>query len=214
MKGWPKLEIVRELSLHRLKTLLQMPAGDHSEVVQANFGLYGLGKRRSMDQLMTFIGVDFMDPVFSKSIPCGSKEWVPYDYQSVTAAENLYDHPNDLDPQPEFPLRTASQLPKIAPDAISTSLLLQQMPGGKKANISTDQNNNGANTGFLSPSFMFALWISGLILWYKLFVSPLKKRQMISGLHSKAKKAGRKAQNQIGISSILNPSFSAGEKDA
>jgi hypothetical protein len=88
------------------------------------------------------------------------------------------------------------------------------MPGGKKANISTDQNNFGTNTGGLSPSVTFALWISGLILWYKIFVSPLKKRQVISGLHSKAKKAGRKAQNQIGISSILNQSFSTGEKDA
>ncbi len=210
MKGWPKAEIVRELSLHRLKTLLQMPAGDHSEAVQANSGLYGLGKRRSMEQLMKFIGVDFMDQMFPKNIPCGTKEWVPYDLSSVTAAENLYDHPNDLDPQPEFPLRTASQLPKISP-GLSASFLLQNMPNGGATAVTSEKNETSSS---ISPLVTFVLWMFGLILWYKVFVTPQRKRQMISGLHSKAKKAGRKAPNGLGISSMLNPSFSTGEKDA
>mmetsp|Transcript_5405 Transcript_5405/g.7964 ORF Transcript_5405/g.7964 Transcript_5405/m.7964 type:complete len:509 (+) Transcript_5405:59-1585(+) len=208
MKGWPKMEILRELSIHRLKTLLQMPAGDHSEVVQANFGLYGLGKRRSMEQFAEFIGVDF-ESTKLKISSCGKKQWVPYDF-SVTAFENLYDHANDLDPQPEFPLRNRSQQPKISPDVSSSASFPNSEEIGTTANDRLLSNTPTANSG-MSPFLTFLFWIFGIFMWYKVFAAP-QKRHLINGLHTKGK-AGRKT-NGLGIGSLLNPSFTAGDKDA
>jgi hypothetical protein len=210
-KGWPKSEVISELSVQRAKTLLQMPAGDHSEAVQANFGLYGLGKRRSMDEFKIFIGVEFDVDVF-RPPPCGKKQWVPYDL-SLSATENLYDHPNDLDPQPEFPLRTISQQPKISPDESTSFLNMQE--GSETDILLTDKMTTATETtsGMMSPSVTFALWMFGLFLWYKFFVAQ-QKTYVRGGLHSKAKKIGRKPQNGIGIGAMLNSSFSAGEKDA
>ena len=208
MKGWPKMEILRELSIHRLKTLLQMPAGDHSEVVQANFGLYGLGKRRSMEQLAKFIGVDLASPKLQAS-SCGKKQWVPYDF-SVTAFENLYDHANDLDPQPEFPLRNSSQQPKISHDVSSSASFLNSEGIDTTAKDRLLRNTSTANAG-MNPFLMLILWIFGIFGWYKVFAAP-QKRRLINGLHTKGR-AGRKT-NGLGIGSMLNPSFPAGDKDA
>ncbi len=48
----------RQQALKRVKTFLEMPGGDESEQARANLGIYGLGKRRSLQQLNEFIGID------------------------------------------------------------------------------------------------------------------------------------------------------------
>lgn len=61
MKEWFKQrrQRIREDSLHRIKLFLGMyaPDGVSAEVAQANLGIYGLGKRRSLKQLEDFVGI-------------------------------------------------------------------------------------------------------------------------------------------------------------
>jgi hypothetical protein len=57
-KGWPKQEEIRQMSLKRVQTFLQIDGGDAKRSSQANLGIYGLGKRRTLRQLMDFVGVD------------------------------------------------------------------------------------------------------------------------------------------------------------
>lgn len=118
---WPDSGIQRKWSQERIKTLLQIPMPENptTEKDYANLNLYGLGARRTLDQLMEFIGFDFQR---HKSMPgtatCAGPEYVPYD-SSISPLENLYTleavaaaegsdkiDDSDIDPLPIMPLRT------------------------------------------------------------------------------------------------------------
>ena len=50
---------LRQESLDRIKSFLHIPGVEEtSETALANLGIYGLGKRRSLSQLMDFVGID------------------------------------------------------------------------------------------------------------------------------------------------------------
>jgi hypothetical protein len=50
---------LRQESLERIKSFLHIPGAEEtSETALANMGIYGLGKRRSLAQLMDFAGID------------------------------------------------------------------------------------------------------------------------------------------------------------
>ena len=61
MKEWFKQrrERIRAESLHRIKLFLGMytPDGVSADVAQANLGIYGVGKRRTLKQLEDFVGI-------------------------------------------------------------------------------------------------------------------------------------------------------------
>ena len=44
--------------MKRIKTLLQLKGGETTETDQANLGIYGLGSRRTLQQLESFVGID------------------------------------------------------------------------------------------------------------------------------------------------------------
>ena len=105
--------------------------------------------------------------------------WVPYD-ASISPIENLYDKATDLDPQPEFPLRTdfnffVEQEPE--PDKYMV-VEGDPIPEQQALPVVNQPNNN-------SPPFsmLLILWVFGLIVWCMLFVNngrssrPLRKRQ-------------------------------------
>ena len=62
MKEWFKQrrERIRKDSLRRIKLFLGVgtPEGVGADVAQANLGIYGLGKRRTLTQLENFVGID------------------------------------------------------------------------------------------------------------------------------------------------------------
>jgi hypothetical protein len=48
--------------------MLQIPGGDSSETAQANLGVYGLGKRRTIQQLMDFAGIDLVKKTGNRAV--------------------------------------------------------------------------------------------------------------------------------------------------
>lgn len=56
-RGYPRLEQLRRAAVIRIKTLLQLKGGKETEIDQANLGLYGLGERRSLSALESFVGI-------------------------------------------------------------------------------------------------------------------------------------------------------------
>lgn len=64
MKEWFKQrrERIRNQSLQRVKIFLGIatPEGINIEAAQANMGIYGLGKRRTLKQLQDFVGIDLV----------------------------------------------------------------------------------------------------------------------------------------------------------
>jgi hypothetical protein len=58
-----------------------------------------LGKRRSLKQLNEFANVDLKNKVGNfGDVKCSGHEWVPYD-TSISPQENLFNNPDNLDPQ-------------------------------------------------------------------------------------------------------------------
>eukprot|EP00529_Nitzschia_sp_RCC80_P023786 CAMPEP_0113522820 /NCGR_PEP_ID=MMETSP0014_2-20120614/45390_1 /TAXON_ID=2857 /ORGANISM="Nitzschia sp." /LENGTH=465 /DNA_ID=CAMNT_0000420897 /DNA_START=119 /DNA_END=1512 /DNA_ORIENTATION=+ /assembly_acc=CAM_ASM_000159 len=101
----PRYQRFRDIGIRRMRTFLGFKDGLEDFKVD-NLGIYGIGKRRSLEQLGNFIGIDMSTPrKRPHDLPCGNFAWVPYD-PNISPVENLYDNPDDLDPQPEYPLRT------------------------------------------------------------------------------------------------------------
>lgn len=48
--------------------MLQIPGGDSSETAQANLGVYGIGKRRTLQQLMDFVGIDLVKKTGNRAV--------------------------------------------------------------------------------------------------------------------------------------------------
>lgn len=185
MKEWFKQrrERIRNQSLQRVKIFLGIatPEGINIEAAQANMGIYGLGKRRTLKQLQDFLGIDLVKRKgYDGHTNCANKVWVPYD-SSISPIENIYDKATDLDPQPEFPLRTefnffVEQEPE--PDKYMV-VDGDPMPEQQALPVVNQPISNN------SPSFsmLLILWVFGLIVWCMLFVNngrssrPLRKRQ-------------------------------------
>lgn len=155
-------ERFRLSSLARVKTILQMPGGESDVNDQANLGIYGLGKRRSLEQLNAFTGLDLAKKRGHSGVHCKGHEWVPYD-TSIPPTENLFGNPDNLDPQPEYPLRT--NLIYYHPSLSSNSLLL--MDGNDDGN----DRVIAADTNSPSGGSLFLLWMVGLVVWYMIFMT-------------------------------------------
>ena len=54
----PRGRKMRLTSLERIKSFLHIDGAGRSKTDLANLGIYGLGKRRSLAQLMDFVGID------------------------------------------------------------------------------------------------------------------------------------------------------------
>ena len=171
----------RQDSLMRVKTMVQAPDGDPSEVVQANLGIYGLGKRRSLQQLNNFTNMDIgkKKGTFGFLGKCANGQWVPYD-ASISPVSNLYEKADNLDPQPEYPLRTnlvfykqpEAELPKIHLDLNKGEV--QRVDAAPVKLVATDQGMPGESdyqTSHFGPT-LFILWIFGLIVWCVVFTNP------------------------------------------
>jgi Glycosyltransferase (GlcNAc) len=98
-------------SINRAKIIAQIPILDGTvsitptETTQANLGIYGLGKRRSIQQLNEFLHMDIQHSQSSSAVQCENNTWIPYD-RSILPTTNLYNEPDNLEPQPIYPLRT------------------------------------------------------------------------------------------------------------
>lgn len=162
IKEWnrPRYQRFRDNSLKRIRTYLGVPGGLEDFNV-ANLGIYGLGKRRSLKQLESFLDIE-METMKSrpKEASCTGFQWVPYDV-NISPGENLFDAPDDLDAQPEYPLRTELTF--------------------YKEEVEVEENHNLDGLGDVmktspkavlpSISVLLPLWILGLIIWYMTFAA-------------------------------------------
>lgn len=120
-------DIYRKESIKRIKIPLKIPLDNNgnsnniipSDTLHANLGIYGLGKRRTIEQLNEFMNINIEKGIGNTASStnkndennnrtgtmCTGHQWVPYD-MSISPIEQLYNNPNNLDPQPEFPMRT------------------------------------------------------------------------------------------------------------
>lgn len=96
---------------------------------------------------------------------CANLEWVPYD-SAISPTENLYENADDLDPQPEFPLRTELTFYEEIEQPVGIQVDLGQDPVLEhKAHVIHHKDSNEL------PVFtIFTLWMFGLVVWCVVFV--------------------------------------------
>ena len=223
-KKWIKNENQRKDAHIRMKVLLDIHHGITSaeaaslgggngiggkiSTARANLGVYGLGKRRTLDHLLEFTGIALPDHDFkgqhgNDGNGCANPSWVPYD-ASISPRANLFDgtgKADDLDLDPEFPLRTL-------PDATGGQYD-HLFPSGNAAwDVANDGKVSGGDTSLeandtsdVPYSIILLLWVIGLYVWYAMIVGSKNnmKRGKVRSLHLPSKPA-TKSKRKIPLS--------------
>jgi hypothetical protein len=90
--------------------------------------------------------------------------------------ENLYDNANDLDPQPEYPLRkTLLHIRGEAPPPLELAEAEKKLirKGGMKlpGSVGLQHHDQSTQLPVKNAPFgtMFIIWIIGLFIWYQAF---------------------------------------------
>ena len=106
---------------------------------------------------------------------CANLKFVPFNAQ-ISPTDNLYDNPNDLDTQPEYPLRTELKYYKQVEQIIAPPLNFDfDSDPGSLANI--DSGSSTEKYPFPPASTMLTLWFMGLALWCVFFMNSGKNRR-------------------------------------
>lgn len=202
-KKWPRNDSERRDAHVRMKVMLNIHHGiTNSEIssltaggarsanggggggrmatARANLGIYGLGKRRTLDQLLHFAGIGLPDSEFrghygNEGKGCANLSWIPYD-RSISPRANLFDgtgKADDLDLEPEFVLRT------LAGDGKGWTNQIKR--GGNVVTMKSEPISSD-----VPYSLVFLLWIVGLYAWYASFVDTS------SSPHSHRGRSGRR----------------------
>jgi hypothetical protein len=210
-----------------IRTYLGAPDG-LEDYNLSNLGIYGLGKRRTIKQLedfmkiqmatktsrpqgvrdargLTHISFRFVDSSFLLILQasCIGDEWVPYDV-NISPTDNLYDEPDNLNPQPEYPLRTELTFYEEEDgDASSIEVLEGDLMGdassaSKDASSSSDESVISSHnkalpsrqhvSPFPTASVLIPLWLLGLVVWFMTFGNTPRAK----GHQARKKKAGPK----------------------
>ncbi|VEU33397.1 unnamed protein product [Pseudo-nitzschia multistriata] len=174
--------IVREKSLKRIRSFLEIQSQDDDDSVMEkpnNLGIYGIGKRRSLSQLNAFVGITLNEQVSrSSEIPCGNFHWVPYNSE-ISPMNNLYSNPNNLDPQPEYPLRTNQTFQGTFEQSGQNLDANDKEPFAPSIRKDSDDLPYGT---------VFIFWVIGLVVWCSVFGIMAPKRP---------KRRKKKRQNTI-----------------
>jgi hypothetical protein len=175
--GWTEPEHDRALSQQRIKTLLQLHgANAENKALQANFGSFGLGRRRTLKQLEDFVGFQLAAShtgnreAINNPSTCDQLQWVPYDL-TMPPSEHLYEDADDLDPQPEFPLRTTMSK-KQQPSITSQDAALNKIIGDVTNELGTAASDGHASDSNLDGDdilWIIPLWLLGLFIWYRMY---------------------------------------------
>lgn len=116
---------------------------------------------------------------------CANLKFVPYDAE-ISPTDNLYNNPNDLDTQPEYPLRTEmkyyEQVEQIIEPPLNFDFDSETELGMNKEDVPSAEKYP-----FPPASTMLTLWFMGLALWCVFFMNSAGKksrRKKASGLKS------------------------------
>lgn len=166
----------RQASLVRVKTILQLSGGESGINDQANLGIYGLGTRRTLDQLDDFAGLDLKANKGNTGpeLKCTGHVWVPYE-GSISPTDNLFSNPDNLDPQPEYPLRT--HLIYYQQVTLAQSFVDAEgyaIDADRKLPASDGRGPDGfdahATSHLPSSGVLFVFWLIGLLVWYIMYM--------------------------------------------
>lgn len=106
-------------------------------------------------------------------LSCGDDQWVPYD-MNISPVDNMYDKPDDLDPQPEFPLRTEMVFYK---ETLWDPPKIEILEGDIFERSSSTAEKPPPPTldkpVFPSALLLLVLWVGGLVLWCYVFLRPM-----------------------------------------
>lgn len=119
---------------------------------------------------------------------CTDADWVPYD-ASISPIENLFDNPDNLDPQPEYPLRTALTYGEEVVDATLDLELDGNMEQQHHADAFSQQTGVHEKPSLPPMSILLVLWVFGLFVWFVLFSGSSTSQ---SGRHKKKRSNGYK----------------------
>ena len=105
---------------------------------------------------------------------CANLKFVPYD-ADISPTDNLYDNPNDLDTQPEYPMRTElkfyEQVEQIIAPPLDFDTEAEAALGFK-----ADSEATAEKYPFPPASTMLTLWFMGLALWCVFFMNSAGKK--------------------------------------
>jgi hypothetical protein len=110
---------------------------------------------------------------FIGQIPCGNHEWVPYD-SNISPVENLVDKPDDLDPQPEYPLRTKltfykeEMQPPPSLEILEGDVLSDAQQGSPLRGVPVTSQTQ--SSPFPSATVMLIFWVLGLVMWCMVYM--------------------------------------------
>eukprot|EP00980_Cylindrotheca_fusiformis_P001357 scaffold338_cov116-Cylindrotheca_fusiformis.AAC.22 len=206
MNEWmhPRFTRFREDALKRIRTYLGAPDG-LEDFNLSNLGIYGLGKRRTLKQLEEFMKIQISTKtgrpegfnVFLQT-SCLGDEWVPYD-MNISPTENLYDDPDNLNPQPEYPLRTKLTFYEeedVSAESIEVPRrdLVGHSSSSSSSSSSSDETSSRhhRSSPFPSASLLIPLWLLGLVVWFMFFGNPQVAKGQQSSSSGKKNKAGPK----------------------
>lgn len=100
--------------------------------------------------------------VLQQNMECANKAWVPYDVKT-SPLDNLFDKPTDLDPQPEYTLRTNFVYYHEEVQAEVDAIVNQEPEMVSPPEIPVSNAP--------PASMLFTLWVFGLIVWCMVFVN-------------------------------------------
>jgi Glycosyltransferase (GlcNAc) len=177
----------RKASIDRARGILEIPGSGYTTKDLANLGIYGLGRRRTLEQLEAFANVQVASKTGNTGpgVRCAGHQWIPYD-ASIAPTENLYDNPDNLAPQPEYPLRTEmlyyDQVPEDSPFVIdiNNNEALARSQRGLRPDTTTgsmtllhgpDGFDVVAHSNMPPFGVLVMFWIFGLVVWYLVFMA-------------------------------------------
>lgn len=106
----------RNMAIDRTKLFLEMPLSEEPENIEAdraNLGIYGLGQRRSLEQLQQFTNIQFAEKKGNAKSDgiCTGHTLVQFDAAISPVANLKHNTATKLDMHPLFPLRTKPVFP-------------------------------------------------------------------------------------------------------
>lgn len=179
--------------------------GGRISTARANLGIYGLGRRRTLDQLLKFTGIalpgsDFTGQHGNDGRGCANPTWVPYD-ATISPRANLFDGmgvADDLDWDPEFPMRTLPDANVVGgrryDDTSSVMGGVRMMSKSQRAEYLA---NMDAPTSEVPYLLILLLWSAGLCIWYGMFVGHDGKLKIGGGRKQRNQSAGSKIMRSL-----------------
>jgi hypothetical protein len=103
----------------------------------------------------------------SQNLKCANLKFVPYDAE-ISPTDNLYNNPNDLDTQPEYPLRNDLKFYEQVDQIIVPPL---DFDVDAEAGFKSEVVASAEKYPFPPASTMLTFWFMGLALWCVFFAN-------------------------------------------